>query len=99
MLSRPPGAIGGALSCVDGDAVGLDDVVLVGFADGETGLLVDYVDNRELFESNFAAAINQVMSDTSLANKLGKAGRIRAVADFGWDKVATTTIDLYRSLI
>jgi len=37
------------------------------------------------------------MSDTSLANELGKAGRVRAVADFGWDKVATTTINLYRS--
>jgi len=54
---------------------------------------------RELFESNFAAAINQVMSDKSLANKLGKAGRVRTVADFGWDKVAATTINLYRSLI
>jgi len=74
---------------------GIPEVVV----DGETGFLVDYVDNRELFESNFATSINQVMSDTSLANKLGKAGRIRAVADFGWDKVATTTINLYRSLI
>ncbi|MFN6292401.1 MAG: glycogen synthase, partial [Candidatus Nanopelagicaceae bacterium] len=62
---------------------GIPEVVV----DGVTGLLIDYVDNRELFESNFAAAINQVMSDTSLANELGKAGRVRAVADFGWDKV------------
>ena len=74
---------------------GIPEVVV----DGQTGFLVDYEDNRELFESNFAAAINQVMSDTSLSNKLGKAGRNRAVADFGWDKVATTTINLYRSLI
>jgi starch synthase len=74
---------------------GIPEVVV----DGVTGLLVDYVDNRELFESNFAAAINQVMSDKSLANKLGKAGRVRTVADFGWDKVAATTINLYRSLI
>ena len=74
---------------------GIPEVVV----DGETGLLVELDDDREIFESNFAAAINQVMSDLSLANKLGKAGRIRTVEDFGWDKVATTTVDLYRSLI
>lgn len=74
---------------------GIPEVVV----DGETGLLVELDDNREIFESNFAVAINQVMSDLSLANKLGKAGRIRTVEDFGWDKVATSTVDLYRSLI
>ena len=74
---------------------GIPEVVV----DGETGLLIDYLDNSELFESNFASAINYVMSDTSLANKLGEAGRVRAIAEFGWDKVATTTINLYRSLI
>jgi starch synthase len=74
---------------------GIPEVVV----DGETGLLVELDDDREIFESNFAAAINQVMSDLSLANKLGKAGRIRTVEDFGWDKVATSTVDLYRSLI
>lgn len=74
---------------------GIPEVVV----DGETGLLVELDDDREIFEINFAAAINQVMSDLSLANKLGKAGRIRTVEDFGWDKVATSTVDLYRSLI
>lgn len=74
---------------------GIPEVVV----DGETGLLVELDDDREIFENNFAAAINQVMSDLSLANKLGKAGRIRTVEDFGWDKVATSTVDLYRSLI
>jgi starch synthase len=74
---------------------GIPEVVV----DGETGLLIDYLDNSELFESDFASAINYVMSDTSLANKLGEAGRVRAIAEFGWDKVATTTINLYRSLI
>jgi starch synthase len=67
--------------------------------DGVTGLLVDYSDEHEIFESNFAAAINTVMSDSSLAHRLGKAGRERVVAEFGWDKVASQTIDLYRSVI
>ena len=41
----------------------------------------------------------KVLSDESLAKKLGEAGRRRTIAEFGWDKVATSTINLYRSLI
>jgi len=40
-----------------------------------------------------------VMSDSSLARRFGKAGRERAVVEFGWDKVATQTINLYRSVL
>ena len=39
------------------------------------------------------------MSDTSLAESLGKSGRKRAIEEFGWDKVAAQTIELYRSVI
>ena len=67
--------------------------------DGVTGLLVDHSQDHEIFESNFAAAINSVMSDSSLAHRFGKAGRERAVVEFGWDKVATQTINLYRSVL
>ena len=67
--------------------------------DGVTGLLVDHSQDHEIFESNFAAAINTVMSDSSLAHRFGKAGRERAVVEFGWDKVATQTINLYRSVL
>ena len=74
---------------------GIPEVV----ADGETGLLVDYSTEHETFETNFAAAINTVMSDSSLANRYGKAGRKRTVAEFGWDKVASQTTNLYRSVI
>ena len=74
---------------------GIPEVV----ADGETGLLVDFSNQHETFETNFAAAINTVMSDSSLANRYGKAGRERAIAEFGWDKVAVQTTNLYRSVI
>ena len=74
---------------------GIPEVV----ADGETGLLVDFSNQHEIFETNFAAAINTVMSDSSLANRFGKAGRERAIAEFGWDKVAVQTTNLYRSVI
>ena len=39
------------------------------------------------------------MSDSSLAHRYGKAGRERAIAEFGWDKVAVQTTNLYRSVI
>lgn len=74
---------------------GIPEVVV----DGETGILVDFSSDHEAFETNFAAAINNVMSDSSLADRYGKNGRKRTIAEFGWDKVASQTIDLYRSVI
>ena len=74
---------------------GIPEVV----SDGETGYLVKLSQDSSQFEAEFADALNKVLSDESLAQKLGAAGRNRVVAEFGWDKVARTTIDLYRSLI
>ena len=74
---------------------GIPEVVV----DGETGILVDFSSDHEAFETNFATAINTVMSDSSLADRYGKNGRKRTIAEFGWDKVASQTIDLYRSVI
>lgn len=74
---------------------GIPEVV----ADGETGYLVKLSQDSSQFEAEFAGALDKVLSDESLAQKLGAAGRNRVVAEFGWDKVARTTIDLYRSLI
>ena len=74
---------------------GIPEVV----ADGKTGYLVKLSQDSSQFEAEFAGALNKVLSDESLAQKLGAAGRSRVVAEFGWDKVARTTIDLYRSLI
>lgn len=74
---------------------GIPEVVV----DGKTGVLVDYNQDKDLFEDSLTAAIIRVMSDETLATNLGKAGRARAMAEFGWDKVAKQTIDLYRSLI
>ena len=74
---------------------GIPEVV----SDGKTGYLVKLSQDSSQFEAEFAGALNKVLSDESLAQKLGAAGRNRVVAEFGWDKVARTTIDLYRSLI
>jgi len=74
---------------------GIPEVVV----DNETGLLVDYSPNSSEFEDALASAIDRLMSDKSLSIKYGQAGRIRAIEHFGWDKVANSTIELYRSLI
>lgn len=66
---------------------------------GETGLLINQSIESEEFEHSFANALSEILSDESLARKLGVEGRSRAIAEFGWDKVASATIDLYRSLI
>jgi starch synthase len=66
---------------------------------GKTGVLVDYTTDHPQFESNLATAITELMSDENLLVEYGKAGRARAIAEFGWDAVAAQTVDLYRSVI
>jgi starch synthase len=65
----------------------------------ETGLLVEFTLDSKFFEKNLSESILHVLSDESLATRMGVAGRKRASDFFGWDKVANQTIDLYRSLI
>jgi starch synthase len=68
--------------------------------EGETGYLVDYnPDDTEAFTTRLATRIDEVMSDPALAKRMGKAGRRRAVENFGWDKIAGRTVELYRSLL
>lgn len=66
---------------------------------GETGVLVDYTENHALFESDLGKEISALMADPVLLEKYGKAGRARAISQFGWEAVAAQTIDLYRSVI
>ena len=75
---------------------GIPEIVV----EGETGHLVDYnPDDTEAFTTALAARIDEVMSDPALAERMGKAGRRRAVDSFGWDKIAGRTVGLYRSLL
>ena len=68
--------------------------------DGTTGLLVDYTpDDPAGFEERFAAAVNRLAADPAEAERMGLAGRTRAVEEFGWDAVAARTVELYRSLL
>ncbi len=73
---------------------GIPEVV----SDNETGILVKYPQTNSEFEKEFARALLKVLSDETLASEFGIAGRRRAIAEFGWDKVAAQTNNLYRSL-
>jgi alpha-maltose-1-phosphate synthase len=82
-----------AMACgtaVVGSAVGgIPEVV----SDGETGLLVPPGDAGAL-----AGALNALVRDPVRATLLGRAGRERAVAEFGWQAVAERTVALYTEL-
>ncbi|MFF7236306.1 glycogen synthase [Streptomyces collinus] len=71
---------------------GIPEVV----ADGRTGLLVDVDD---AFEANLARALDTVLGDPEAAGRMGEAGRVRAVEEFGWDAVARRTAGLYEEIL
>jgi starch synthase len=68
---------------------GIPEVV----ADGKTGLLVPPGDPAAL-----ADAINVLLADEPLATEMGRLGRARAEAEFGWANIAAQTAALYSEL-
>jgi alpha-maltose-1-phosphate synthase len=68
---------------------GIPEVV----ADGQTGLLVPPGEPEPL-----AAALNTLIRDPGRAAEMGRQGRKRAVAEFGWPAIAAQTAALYAEL-
>ena len=60
----------------------------------ETGLLVPPGDPRAL-----ADALNRVVRDRKMAERMGKAGRVRAAAHFSWSAIAHRTKELYEDVV
>ncbi|HMB68888.1 MAG TPA: glycosyltransferase, partial [bacterium] len=70
-------AAASGVPAVGGRSGGMGDAV----ADGETGFLVDPDDADGL-----AARLLEILEDPELAERLGRRGRERALADFSWDR-------------
>jgi alpha-maltose-1-phosphate synthase len=67
---------------------------------GETGVLVPYADDDpDCFEHDLADAVNSLVAAPGRAAAMGRAGRERAVRDFGWDAIARRTTDVYAALL
>jgi len=76
--------------------------------DGVTGLLVPFEPrddgSREpvdpaAFATEIASRVNDLLADPSRAERLGKAGRRRAVERFNWSAIAAETVALYERLL
>jgi glycosyltransferase involved in cell wall biosynthesis len=77
------------VAVVASDAGGPAEVVL----DGETGFLVPPGDIPAL-----AKALLRILTDGSLAERLGHSGRERAIMEYSEEKVADQFLDIYRGI-
>jgi glycogen synthase len=97
-----------ALSCetpVVGSAVGgIPEII----TEGETGYLIplECVSRTDFnpahpneFQKQFAAKINLLLENESLAIQMGKAGRKRVLEKFSWESIAKTTFNYYEEVI
>ena len=82
---------------------GIPEVVV----DGVTGLLVPLEQQTESpfepldprrFSADLAAAINRLLGDPDLRQRMAQAGRERVEREFSWPAIARQTADLYGSL-
>ena len=83
---------------------GIPEVV----ADGETGWLVPIEQvqdgtgtpvDEDCFVADFAAALGEAVSDTERAERMGVAGRARAVESFSWGTIADDTVEVYEQAL
>ncbi len=83
---------------------GIPEVV----ADGESGVLVplEQADDGtgtpldpDGFVADLAAALTSLLEDPQRAQRLGRAGRVRAVERFSWASIAERTMEVYRSVL
>ncbi|MBE2282262.1 MAG: glycogen synthase [Prosthecobacter sp.] len=82
---------------------GIKEVVV----EGETGFLIPLEQQTESpfeavhpekFARDMAAAVNKLMADAGLRERMAKAGRKRAEDHFSWKSIARKTLALYKTL-
>jgi starch synthase len=88
-----------AMACstavVASDVGGIPEVV----ADGVTGSLVHYdATDPDGYQTRLAEAVNALIADPEKAERYGRAGRQRCIAEFSWARIAEQTLEIYRKL-
>ncbi len=82
-----------ATAVVASDVGGIPEVV----GDGVTGSLVHYdAADPAGYRAALAEAVNRLVTDAELAQRYGRAGRLRCVEEFSWARIAEQTLDIYR---
>jgi starch synthase len=88
-----------AMACgtavVASDVGGIPEVV----DDGVTGLLVHYdADDAAGYQARIAEAVNALIADPERAERYGRAGRQRCIAEFSWAQIAQQTLEIYQKV-
>ena len=88
-----------AMACgtavVASDVGGIPEVV----DDGVTGSLVPYdAGDAAGYQSRIARAVNAVIADPERAERYGRAGRQRCIAEFSWAQIAQQTLEIYQKV-
>jgi starch synthase len=88
-----------AMACgtavVASDVGGIPEVV----DDGVTGSLVHYAaDDRAGYQARIAKAVNALIADPERAERYGRAGRQRCIAEFSWAQIAQQTLEIYQKV-
>jgi starch synthase len=88
-----------AMACgtavVASDVGGIPEVV----ADSVTGSLVHYdPDDSGGYQTRLARAVNALVADPERAERYGRAGRQRCIAEFSWAQIAQQTLEIYQKV-
>jgi alpha-maltose-1-phosphate synthase len=88
-----------AMACgtavVASDVGGIPEVV----DNGVTGSLVRYdADDGAGYQARIAKAVNALIADPERAERYGRAGRQRCIAEFSWAQIAQQTLEIYQKV-